>query len=65
MSTKIDMVVLKSKIEEIYENKKYEEGWAAWSSLCLWLAQYEYDQKSKHHRWRFLERIRKLLKVSE
>lgn len=36
---------LKSKIDEIYEENKHTDGWKAWSSLCLWLAQYEAAQQ--------------------
>ena len=43
----LDIQVFKSKIDEIYEDKKDGDGWAAWSALCMWLAQYEYSQKKE------------------
>lgn len=46
---KIKLSELKAKIEEIYEEKKMEDGWSAWSALCLWLAQYEHGHVNREN----------------
>jgi len=32
---------LRNKIGEVYERNKLDDGWKAWSELCLWLGQHE------------------------